>query len=59
MAAKTPPVAIVMGSQSDWVVMAHAARQLDALGIASDSKIVSAHRTPDRLYQFGKSAKTE
>jgi 5-(carboxyamino)imidazole ribonucleotide mutase len=51
------PVAIIMGSQSDWSTMSHAARTLDALGIGYDKRIVSAHRTPDRLYQFAKSAR--
>src|SRR5437588_9610308 len=55
MAAK--PVAIVMGSQSDWATLKHAADTLDALGIGYDARIVSAHRTPDRLYAFAKGAK--
>ncbi len=46
-----------MGSQSDWPTMKHAAETLDALGIAYDARIVSAHRTPDRLYDFARSAK--
>ncbi|WP_445502425.1 5-(carboxyamino)imidazole ribonucleotide mutase [Microvirga sp. G4-2] len=54
-----PPVAIIMGSQSDWATMRHAAETLDALGIAYDSRIVSAHRTPDRLVAFAKGAKAE
>jgi 5-(carboxyamino)imidazole ribonucleotide mutase len=45
-----------MGSQSDWQVMGHAAEMLDALGIAYETKIVSAHRTPDRLFAYAKSA---
>jgi 5-(carboxyamino)imidazole ribonucleotide mutase len=53
------PVAIIMGSQSDWATMRHAAETLDALGIAYDARIVSAHRTPDRLVAFAKGAKTE
>lgn len=53
MAAK---VAIVMGSQSDWPTMQCAAKVLDALGVAYDAQIVSAHRTPDRLHAFGKGA---
>ncbi|HET9538162.1 MAG TPA: 5-(carboxyamino)imidazole ribonucleotide mutase [Mesorhizobium sp.] len=48
-----------MGSQSDWATMRHAAEMLSALGIAHDSRIISAHRTPERLYQFAKSAKAE
>ena len=55
MAAK--PVAIIMGSQSDWATMKHAADTLDALGIGYDARIVSAHRTPDRLYAFARGAK--
>jgi 5-(carboxyamino)imidazole ribonucleotide mutase len=52
----TPPVAIVMGSQSDWTTLAHTAEILDALDVAYDSRIVSAHRTPDRLFAFAKGA---
>ena len=55
MAAK--PVAIIMGSQSDWATMKHAADILGELGIGYESLIVSAHRTPDRLYEFAKSAR--
>ena len=51
------PVAIIMGSQSDWSTMVHAGETLDALKIGYDALIVSAHRTPDRLYQFAKSAR--
>jgi 5-(carboxyamino)imidazole ribonucleotide mutase len=51
------PVAIIMGSQSDWATMKHAADTLDALGVGCDARIVSAHRTPDRLYAFAKGAK--
>jgi 5-(carboxyamino)imidazole ribonucleotide mutase len=58
MAGK-PSVAIVMGSQSDWATMKHAAETLDALGIAHDDRIVSAHRTPDRLVEFARGAKAE
>ena len=57
MPETTPPVAIIMGSQSDWETMKHAADTLDALKIGFDAKIVSAHRTPDRLYQFATSAR--
>ena len=49
-------VGIVMGSQSDWPTMKHAADVLDELGVAFEAKIVSAHRTPDRLWSYGKSA---
>jgi 5-(carboxyamino)imidazole ribonucleotide mutase len=51
------PIAIIMGSQSDWATMKHAADTLDALGLGYEAKIVSAHRTPDRLYAFAKGAK--
>jgi 5-(carboxyamino)imidazole ribonucleotide mutase len=51
------PVAVIMGSQSDWATMKHATDTLDALGIAYDARIVSAHRTPERLYAFAKGAK--
>jgi 5-(carboxyamino)imidazole ribonucleotide mutase len=51
------PVAIIMGSQSDWETMRHAADTLNALGISSEKHIVSAHRTPDRLFAFAKGAK--
>lgn len=51
-----PPIAIVMGSQSDWATMRHAAETLDQLEIAYEARIVSAHRTPDRMYDFAKSA---
>jgi 5-(carboxyamino)imidazole ribonucleotide mutase len=53
----TASVAIIMGSQSDWDTMKHAAETLTALGIAHEALIVSAHRTPDRLYKFAKGAK--
>lgn len=46
-----------MGSQSDWPTMRHAAEALDALGVAYEARIVSAHRTPERLYAFAKGAK--
>ena len=51
-----PPVAIIMGSQSDWATMQGAAAVLDKLGVASDVRIVSAHRTPERLFAFAKGA---
>ena len=50
-------VSIIMGSQSDWPTMSHAAETLEALGIPYESKIVSAHRTPQRLYDFAHQAK--
>ena len=55
--AGPPPVAIIMGSQSDWRTMRHAAETLDALGVAYDARIVSAHRTPERLVDFAKGAR--
>ncbi len=55
----TADVAIIMGSQSDWETMRHAADILEALGISFDARIVSAHRTPDRLVAFAKGAKAE
>jgi 5-(carboxyamino)imidazole ribonucleotide mutase len=56
MASKTPPIGIVMGSQSDWATMKAAADMLDALGVAHDTRIVSAHRTPDRMADYAKEA---
>ncbi|GFE73032.1 5-(carboxyamino)imidazole ribonucleotide mutase [Novosphingobium sp. TCA1] len=53
------PVAIVMGSQSDWPTMIRAAEMLDKLGVAYDARIVSAHRTPERLVDFAKGADGE
>src|ERR671933_451654 len=53
----TAPVAIIMGSQSDWATLRHAAETLDALGVPYEARIVSAHRTPERLYAFAKGAK--
>ncbi|URQ75124.1 MAG: 5-(carboxyamino)imidazole ribonucleotide mutase [Candidatus Ochrobactrum gambitense] len=55
----TADVAIIMGSQSDWETMRHAADTLEALRIGFDARIVSAHRTPDRLVAFAKGAKAE
>ncbi|KAA1182902.1 MULTISPECIES: 5-(carboxyamino)imidazole ribonucleotide mutase [Rhizobium] len=54
-----PPVAIIMGSQSDWETMKNAADTLEALEITYDARIISAHRTPDRLVSFAKGAKDE
>ena len=56
MAEDTVKVGIIMGSQSDWPTMEEAARMLDELGVAYEVKIVSAHRTPDRLWTYGKEA---
>ncbi len=52
----TPTVGLIMGSQSDWATMKEAADILDALGVSYESRIVSAHRTPDRLWDYGKTA---
>ena len=57
MTASTPPVAIIMGSRSDWPTMKLAAERLDQLGVAWEAKVVSAHRTPQRLYDFATNAK--
>ena len=57
MSEASKPVAIIMGSQSDWAVMRRAAETLEALGVGYDALIVSAHRTPDRLVAFAKGAK--
>ncbi|MFN4273476.1 MAG: 5-(carboxyamino)imidazole ribonucleotide mutase [Aliihoeflea sp.] len=59
MAETRALVAIIMGSQSDWPTMRHAAETLEALGIAHDARIVSAHRTPERLFEFAKGAEAE
>ena len=58
MGAAKPLVGIIMGSQSDWATMRHAADTLKSLGVAIETRIVSAHRTPDRLYEYAKSAKS-
>ncbi|MEW5421090.1 5-(carboxyamino)imidazole ribonucleotide mutase [Amorphus sp. 3PC139-8] len=57
MASSAPPVAVIMGSQSDWSTMRHATETLDALGVGYEARIVSAHRTPERMVDFAKSAK--
>ena len=57
MSATKAPVAIIMGSRSDWPTMKAAAESLDALGVVYEAKVVSAHRTPDRMYAFAKGAK--
>ena len=54
-----PPVAIIMGSQSDWETMKNAADTLDTLGVDYEARIISAHRTPERLYAFAKGARDE
>ena len=53
----TAPVAIIMGSQSDWETMRHAAETLQTLGVPAETRIVSAHRTPERLFAFARGAK--
>lgn len=58
MPNSSPEIAIIMGSQSDWPTMKHAADILDQLNIGFEKKIVSAHRTPERLFEFAKSAKS-
>jgi 5-(carboxyamino)imidazole ribonucleotide mutase len=57
--AEPAPVAIVMGSQSDWTTLVHAANTLTQLGVAHVARIVSAHRTPDRLVAFAKAARDD
>ncbi len=57
MIEPTPPVAILVGSQSDWPTLRHAADTLDSLGIAHDDRIISAHRTPERLVAFCQGAR--
>ena len=56
MSANAAPVAIIMGSRSDWPVLKHAAAMLESLGVAYEAKVVSAHRTPERMYEFAKGA---
>jgi len=57
MTTETPPVAIIMGSRSDWPTMRLAAEMLDRLGVAWEAKVVSAHRTPQRLFDFATGAR--
>ncbi|KFC66513.1 N5-carboxyaminoimidazole ribonucleotide mutase [Bosea sp. LC85] len=59
MADTSPPVAIIMGSQSDWATMRHAAEVLDMLGVAHEARIMSAHRTPERMFSFAREAKAK
>lgn len=59
MTKKSNDVAVIMGSQSDWETMQHAVEILNELGISNEARIVSAHRTPDRLVEFAKSAKAD
>ena len=57
MTEQTPHIGIIMGSQSDWPTMKLAAEILDSLGVSFETKIISAHRTPDRLFRYATSAK--
>ena len=56
MADEAPLVGIIMGSRSDWETMRHAAEMLDALGVPYETRVVSAHRTPERLYEYARTA---
>ena len=56
MPGEAPLIGIIMGSRSDWETMRHAAEMLDALDVAYEQRVVSAHRTPDRLYAYAKGA---
>ncbi len=56
MSSAEKPIALIMGSQSDWAIMKHTADILDALSVGYEAKIISAHRTPDRLFGFAKGA---
>lgn len=55
--ADAPPVGVIMGSQSDWTTLRHAAETLSRLGVAAEARIVSAHRTPDRLREYATTAR--
>ena len=57
MSERPAQIGIIMGSQSDWETMRHAATTLDALGVGFETRIVSAHRTPDRMVEYAKSAR--
>jgi 5-(carboxyamino)imidazole ribonucleotide mutase len=54
---KAPLVGVIMGSKSDWETMRHAVETLDALGVANETKVVSAHRTPDLLFEYAEAAR--
>src|SRR5512138_2850575 len=56
MSESAAAIGIIMGSQSDWETMQHAAQTLDRLGVTYETRIVSAHRTPERLYQYARAA---
>ncbi len=58
MTAEGPVVGVIMGSQSDWATMQHTVETLDSLGVPHETRIVSAHRTPDRLASYAKTAKS-
>jgi 5-(carboxyamino)imidazole ribonucleotide mutase len=58
MLSETPSIGIVMGSRSDWPTMRHAAEILDALAVPYEARVVSAHRTPDRLVAYAKTARS-
>lgn len=58
MANNTPPVSIIMGSDSDWPVMSEAAKILESFGISFEARVVSAHRTPRLMYEFAQNAYT-
>ena len=57
MAKRSPLVGIIMGSQSDWATLRHAAETLDALGVPHEARIVSAHRTPKRMFRYAEGAR--
>ena len=59
MSVTAPPVAIIMGSQSDWETMKNAADTLEALDVDYEARIISAHRTPERMVEFAKGAREE
>lgn len=59
MPTTAPPVAIIMGSRSDWPTLKGAAEMLDALGVAYEAKVISAHRTPQRLHDFAGGAQAQ
>jgi len=56
---ETKPIAVIMGSQSDWTTLRHATETLEALGVGYEARIISAHRTPERLYRFAKGARAK
>ena len=58
MAKETPVVGIIMGSNSDWPTMEEAAKALDSFGVTHEAEVVSAHRTPDKMYQYARSAES-